>query len=94
MLILRWMKARNRDLFPATTSTAAVLPLAVTLPALTAMLGGRLGAFATIALIVGSLVLIAGTAALAAREARDRAERARRDAAVLDALEPLAGLRR
>ncbi|MFE9933372.1 hypothetical protein [Streptomyces sp. NPDC005533] len=94
MLILRWARVRHRNRFPATTSMAAVLPLAVTLPALTAMVGGRLGTFVTIALIVGSLVLIAGTAALTARAARDSAEQARRDEAVLDALEPLAGLHR
>ncbi|MFD9367100.1 hypothetical protein ACFWA6_05235 [Streptomyces sp. NPDC060020] len=94
MLIMKSTRARHRNLFPTTTSMAAVLPLAVTLPALTAMFGGRLGTFATLALTLGSLVLIAGTAALAARAARDCAEQARRDEAVLDALEPLAGLRR
>ncbi|MEV7443988.1 hypothetical protein AB0O22_23165 [Streptomyces sp. NPDC091204] len=95
MLIMKSTRARHRNLFPTTTSMAAVLPLAVTLPALTAMFGGRLGTLAlTLALTLGSLVLIAGTAALAARAARDCAEQARRDEAVLDALEPLAGLRR
>ncbi|MFF4433927.1 hypothetical protein ACFYZ4_32840 [Streptomyces sp. NPDC001513] len=93
MLILK-SKDRHRDLFPADTSMAAVLPLTVSLPALTVMFGGRLGTFATLALVVGSLVLIAGTAALTARAARDSAEQARRDEAVLDALDPLAGLRR
>ncbi|MFD4864758.1 hypothetical protein [Streptomyces sp. NPDC058412] len=93
MLILK-SKDRHRDLFPVDTSVAAVLPLTVSLPALTVMFGGRLGTFATLALVVGSLVLIAGTAALTARAARDSAEQARRDEAVLDALDPLAGLRR
>ncbi|MEU9162696.1 hypothetical protein AB0D29_20785 [Streptomyces sp. NPDC048424] len=88
------VKARRRDCSPATPNMAAVLPLAVSLPAVTVMFGGRLGTFATIALVVASLVCIAGTAALTARAARDCAEQARRDEAVLDALEPLAGLRR
>ncbi|MFB7260854.1 hypothetical protein ACFCXH_01645 [Streptomyces nojiriensis] len=94
MLILN-SETRHRDLFPATGSMAAVLPLAVSLPAVTVMFGGRFATFATIALIVVGLALIACTAGLAARAAaRDSAERARRDEAVLDALEPLAGLRR
>ncbi|MEW2136533.1 hypothetical protein AB0892_07985 [Streptomyces sp. NPDC005409] len=59
------------------------------------MFGGRLGTLATVVLIVGSLVCIAWTGALAARAAaHDSAEQARRDEAVLDALEPLVGLRR
>ncbi|MFB6560385.1 hypothetical protein ACFCYH_16115 [Streptomyces sp. NPDC056400] len=94
MLILK-LKDRHRDLFPATSSMAAVLPLAVSLPAITVVFGGRLGTAVTVALIVAGLVLIACTAGLAARAAaRDSAERARHDEAVLDALEPLAGLRR
>lgn len=87
-------KARQRDLFPATPSMAAALPLAVSLPALTGVFGDRFGTSATIALIVVGLALIACTAGLAARAARGAAERAARDAAVLDALEPLEGLRR
>ncbi|MFD3468081.1 hypothetical protein ACFWWM_17250 [Streptomyces sp. NPDC058682] len=94
MLILK-LKDRHRHLFPATSSMAAVLPLAVSLPAITVVFGGRLGTAVTVALIVAGLALIACTAGLAARAAaRDSAERARHDEAVLDALEPLAGLRR
>ncbi|MEU2394940.1 hypothetical protein [Streptomyces sp. NPDC007369] len=89
------VKARHRDPFPTTASMAAVLPLAVSLPALTVMFGDRFGTFVAVAVIVGGLVLVACTAGLAARAAaRDSAEQARRDEAVLDALEPLAGLRR
>ncbi|MFE9633147.1 hypothetical protein [Streptomyces sp. NPDC006463] len=96
MLILH-SKTRHRDLFPATASMAAVLPLAVSLPAVTVMFGDRFGSFVTVALIVVGLALIACTAGLAARAAARNdaaAERMRRDEAVLDALEPLAGLRR
>ncbi|MFJ5636534.1 hypothetical protein ACIQF5_28350 [Streptomyces goshikiensis] len=89
------LKARHRDdPLPADASLAAVLPLAVGLPAVTVMFGGRIGTLATVALIVVSLALIACTAALAARAARGSAAQALRDEAVLDALEPLAGLRR
>ncbi|GHG62641.1 hypothetical protein [Streptomyces griseocarneus] len=74
---------------------AAALPLAVSLPAVTVMFGDRFGTSATVALIVVGLALIACTAGLAARAAaRDSAGQARRDEAVLDALEPLAGLSR
>ncbi|MFF4580120.1 hypothetical protein [Streptomyces sp. NPDC001389] len=96
MLILK-AGSRRRELFPATTSTAAVLPLAMSLAALSVLFGDRLGTLATIALIAAGLVLIActaGPAARSARSARESAERARRDEAVLDALEPLAGLNR
>ncbi|MFH7595605.1 hypothetical protein WDV06_10955 [Streptomyces racemochromogenes] len=80
---------------PARASMAATVPLAMSLPALAVMFGGRFGSWASGALVVAGLVLIAGMAALAARTAdHDAAERARRDAAVLDALEPLAGLSR
>ncbi|MFJ6785059.1 hypothetical protein [Streptomyces yangpuensis] len=92
MLILR-SKAPRRDPFPATASMAAALPLGVALPAVSVMFGDRLGTAATLVLIVMGLALIACTAGLAGRSAA-RAERARRDEAVLDALEPLAGLRR
>ncbi|MER5566101.1 hypothetical protein ABT083_07775 [Streptomyces goshikiensis] len=89
------LKARHRDApLPADASLAAVLPLAVSLPAVTVIFGGRFGTLATVALIVVSLALIACTAALAARAARGSAAQALRDEAVLDALEPLAGLRR
>ncbi|MEU4355622.1 hypothetical protein [Streptomyces virginiae] len=91
MLILR--SKGHRDPFPATPSMAAALPLGVALPALSVMFGDRLGTPATLALILVGLVIIACTAGLAARAAADL-ERARRDEAVLDALEPLAGLRR
>ncbi|MFG2341534.1 hypothetical protein [Streptomyces yangpuensis] len=91
MLILR-SKDRG-DVFPAAPSMAAALPLGMVLPALAVVFGDRLGTPATVALILLGLVLIACTAALAARDAA-RAERARRDEAVLDALEPLAGLGR
>ena len=97
MLILS-SKGRHRDLLPATPSMAAILPLAVSLPALSVVFGDRLGTPVTLALIVVGLALIACTAALAARAAaRDSAGsagQARRDEAVLDALEPPAGLRR
>ncbi|WP_190064208.1 hypothetical protein [Streptomyces griseocarneus] len=94
MLILN-SRSRHRDLFPATSSMAAALPLAVSLPAVTVMFGDRFGTSATVALIVVGLALIACTAGLAARAAaRDSAGQARRDEAVLDALEPLAGLSR
>ncbi|MFD7626362.1 hypothetical protein ACFV7Q_09985 [Streptomyces sp. NPDC059851] len=94
MLILN-VKARHRDLFPTTTSMAAALPLAVGLPAMTVMFGNRLGTSATVALIIAGLALIACTAGLAARAAaRNSAEQARRDEAILDALEPLVALRR
>lgn len=96
MMILK-SGSRHRDLFPTTTSMAGVLPLAVSLPAVTVMFGDRLGTFATIAFIVLSLAAIACTAGLAARAAaRDSAsaEQARRDEAVLETLEPLAGLHR
>ncbi|MCX4630133.1 MULTISPECIES: hypothetical protein [unclassified Streptomyces] len=83
-------KARHRVAFPTTTSMAAVLPLAVSLPAVTVMFGDGLGTSATVALIVAGLALIACTAGLTARNA----EQVRRDEEVLDALEPLAGLRR
>ncbi|MFE9792876.1 hypothetical protein ACFYRL_14230 [Streptomyces goshikiensis] len=88
------LKARYRDPLPADASLAAVLPLAVSLPAVTVMFGSRFGTLATVALILGSLALIACTAALAARAARGSGGQALRDEAVLDALEPLAGLRR
>lgn len=84
---------RHRDLFPATTSMAAVLPLAVGLPAMTVLFGDGHGTFATVALIVVGLALIACTAGLAARAAARDTEQARRDEAILDALEPLAGVR-
>ncbi|MFE1896139.1 hypothetical protein [Streptomyces yangpuensis] len=92
MLILR-SKAPHRDPFPTTASMAAALPLGVALPAVSVMFGDRFAAAATLVLIVVGLALIACTGALAARSAA-RAERTRRDEAVLDALEPLAGLRR
>ncbi|WP_331738153.1 hypothetical protein [Streptomyces sp. NBC_01276] len=93
MLILN-SKVRRRVAFPATASMAGVLPLAVVLPAVAVMFGDRFGPYATVALIVAGLALIACTAGLAARAAaRDSADRARRDEEVLDALEPLAGVR-
>ncbi|MEU5050829.1 hypothetical protein [Streptomyces sp. NPDC021096] len=93
MLILS-SKVRHRDLFPTTASMAAALPLGVSLPAATVLFGDGLGTFATVALIVVGLALIACTAGLAARAAARDAEQARRDEAILDALEPLAGVRR
>ncbi|MFD8979847.1 hypothetical protein [Streptomyces sp. NPDC059564] len=69
---------------------AVVLPLGVSLPAVTVMFGDRFGTSATVALVVAGLAAIACTAGLAAREA----ERVRRDEEVLDALEPLAGAHR
>ncbi|MBB5119546.1 hypothetical protein AF335_28445 [Streptomyces eurocidicus] len=83
-------KDRHRDLFPATAPMTAALPLAISLPAVSVMFGNRFGTTATVVLTVLGLALIACTAGPAARSA----ERARRDEAVLDALEPLAGLRR
>ncbi|MFJ9646358.1 hypothetical protein [Streptomyces sp. NPDC101206] len=94
MLILH-ARDRHPAPSPATASTAAALPLAVALPAVSVMFGDRFGTSATAALIAAGLALIACTAGLAARAAaRDSAERARREEAVLDALEPLAGARR
>ncbi|KJY47179.1 hypothetical protein VR46_05010 [Streptomyces sp. NRRL S-444] len=87
-------KARHRIAFPATPSMAAALPLAVSLPALSVVFGDGFGTAATVALVVAGLALIACTAGLAARAAGADAERMRRDEEVLDALEPLAGLRR
>ncbi|MFE0579162.1 hypothetical protein [Streptomyces sp. NPDC058874] len=93
MLIPR-PKAPRQDPFPATALMAAVLPLVVSLPAATTMLGARFAAATDVVLMTAGLALIACTGALAARSAAARAERARRDEAVLDALEPLAGPRR
>ncbi|MCX5147995.1 hypothetical protein OHB36_14645 [Streptomyces sp. NBC_00320] len=87
-------KARHRVAFPTAAPMAAALPLAVSLPAMAVVFGDRLGTAATVALIVLGLVLIACTAGLAARTAARDAEQMRRDEEVLDALEPLAGLRR
>ncbi|MGW6571835.1 hypothetical protein ACWGAN_06620 [Streptomyces sp. NPDC054945] len=90
----------TRDAARATTSAttrAALLPLAVSLPAVTAMFHDRFGVAASIALVALSLVLVAAAGALVARTAARTdavAARARRDAKVLDALEPLAGARR
>ncbi|WP_030773838.1 MULTISPECIES: hypothetical protein [unclassified Streptomyces] len=79
------------------TTTAALLPLAVSLPAVTAMFHDRFGVAASVTLVVLSLVLVAAAGALVARTAARTgaaAARARRDADVLDALEPLTGARR
>ncbi|WP_030728309.1 hypothetical protein [Streptomyces sp. NRRL S-237] len=81
----------------AAPTTAALLPLAVMLPAVTVMFHDRFGVAASVALVVVSLVLVAAGGALVARttaRAEAAAIRARRDAEVLDALEPLAGARR
>ncbi|MER7465226.1 hypothetical protein [Streptomyces sp. NPDC097981] len=83
-------RARHRVVFPTTPSMAAAVPLAVSLPAVAVMFGDRFGAATTAALVVAGLALIACTAGLAAR----KAEQVRRDEEALDALEPLAGLRR
>ncbi|MFD3698813.1 hypothetical protein ACFWUZ_22135 [Streptomyces sp. NPDC058646] len=72
-------------------SLVALLPLTAILPALLAMSADRLSTPVRAVLVVAELALIAATGALAARTAADRA---RRDAEVLDALEPLAGARR
>ncbi|MFF2041079.1 hypothetical protein ACFVVX_11665 [Kitasatospora sp. NPDC058170] len=73
---------------PAVTPLTAVLPLAVGLPALTAVFADRLGTPATAALAAVDLALIAAVGALAAR-ADAEAKRARRDEDALDALLPL-----
>ncbi|MFE2877148.1 hypothetical protein ACFXG6_22470 [Streptomyces roseus] len=88
------MKSRHQFALPAAPSTAAALPLAIGLPAMTAVFGDRLGTAATVVLIAVGLALIACTAGLAARAAAVEAERMRRDEELLDALEPLAGPRR
>ncbi|MEU8842886.1 hypothetical protein AB0D97_27745 [Streptomyces roseus] len=88
------MKSRHQVARPPTPSMAAALPLAISLPAMAAVFGDRLGTAATVVLIAVGLVLIARTAGLAARTAAVEAERMRRDEELLDALEPLAGLRR
>ncbi|MER7827711.1 hypothetical protein ABTX85_34720 [Streptomyces sp. NPDC096097] len=96
----RSTRATTGDATKATTSattTAAVVPLAVSLPAVTAVFHDRFGVTASIALVALSLVLVAAAGALVARTAARTdavAARARRDAEVLDALEPLAGARR
>lgn len=80
-----------------TAPTAALLPLAVMLPAVTVMFHDRFGVAASAALVVVSLVLVAAGGALLARttaQADAAAVRARHDADVLDRLEPLAGARR
>ncbi|MFG2988243.1 hypothetical protein ACGFZK_02850 [Streptomyces sp. NPDC048257] len=81
---------------PTTSATtAALLPLAATVPALTAVFHDRFGVAASVALVVVSLALVAAAGALVARAAAQAgAARARRDTEVLDALEPLAGARR
>jgi hypothetical protein len=94
MLILR-LKARQHHPAPAAPATAAVLPFAVSLPALAVVFGDRLGTAAAVALVVAGLLFAAWTAGLAARSAaRTTAEQARRDREVLDSLDPLAGLGR
>ncbi|MFK0049424.1 hypothetical protein ACIQU4_36085 [Streptomyces sp. NPDC090741] len=93
MSILK-LKARQRVPFPATTSMAFALPLAVSLPATAVVFGDRFANSATAALTCAGLALIACTAGLSARAAACDAEQVRRDEEVLDALEPLAGLRR
>ncbi|WP_405791649.1 hypothetical protein OG753_36325 [Streptomyces sp. NBC_00029] len=77
-------------------ATAALPPLAVALPAVAVMFHDRFGVAVSVALVVVSLVLVAAAGAMVARAAAAQADavRARRDADVLDALEPLAGARR
>ncbi|MFG2873755.1 hypothetical protein ACGFYU_01805 [Streptomyces sp. NPDC048337] len=72
-------------------SASSLLPVIAGLPAITAMFADRLSTTGWAVLVVTELVLIAATGALAARTAADRA---RRDAEVLDMPEPLSGARR
>ncbi|MFC9295125.1 hypothetical protein ACFTWH_18735 [Streptomyces sp. NPDC057011] len=100
MPILKPKASHETAATPATHSFTALLPVIAILPALTAMFADRLSTAAWVVLMVTELALIATTGALAARAAartaadRTAADRARRDAEVLDALEPLSGARR
>ncbi|MBW5482243.1 hypothetical protein [Streptomyces bambusae] len=79
----------------ASDFSVALLPLVAVLPALATMFADRLSTAGWAALIAVELMSIATVSAWAARGvARAAAERARRDAEVLDMLEPLAGTRR
>ncbi|MFG2296419.1 hypothetical protein [Streptomyces sp. NPDC048603] len=96
MSILNSKKTPHEGASSTTDSFTALLPVAAILPALTAMFADRLGTAAWAVLMVAELALIAAIGAHAARTAAasKAADRARRDAEVLDALEPLAGARR
>ncbi|OKK15695.1 hypothetical protein AMK16_27900 [Streptomyces sp. CB00455] len=87
-------KTSPEDASPADHSYVALIPLTAILPALTALWADRLGTAAWAALVAVELGLIATTAALATRAAARTADRARRDADVLGALEPVPGVRR
>ncbi|MET9963513.1 hypothetical protein ABZ128_31325 [Streptomyces sp. NPDC006326] len=80
----------SRENASSDNSCTALIPLTAGLPALTALFADRLGTAAWVTLVVVELALIAAMAALATRGAA----RARRDEEVLDALEPLSGVRR
>ncbi|WP_329391626.1 hypothetical protein OG625_40420 (plasmid) [Streptomyces sp. NBC_01351] len=95
MPILNPKAVSHKDTVPPTDSFIALLPLTAVLPALATLFADRFSTAGWVVLIVVELALIATTSALAARAAaRTDADRARRDAAVLDALEPLHGARK
>ncbi|MFG2976989.1 hypothetical protein ACGFYY_28880 [Streptomyces sp. NPDC048331] len=99
MSILKLTAPSEEDVPRSTTAPnmAGLLPITVILPAVTTVFHDRLGAAASVALVVASLVLVAAAGALVARSAARvdvAAVRARRAADVLDAPEPLAGARR
>ncbi|MFJ8214537.1 hypothetical protein [Streptomyces sp. NPDC096033] len=58
------------------------------------LFGARLGGVVSVVLVVAGLGVLAWAGTVVARARCEAGERARRDEAVLDALEPLAGLRR
>lgn len=88
-------KAPHEGATSAADSLVALLPLTAILPAVAAMFADRFSTTGWVALVVVELSLIATTGALAARAAaRTAADRARRDAEVLDMLEPLTDARR
>ncbi|KJY37954.1 hypothetical protein VR44_04595 [Streptomyces katrae] len=72
-------------------SLAAVMPVPVMLFVVAFLFGDRLGGVVSVVLVVAGLGVLAWAGAVTRAKA---GERARRDEAVLDALEPLAGLRR
>ncbi|MDX3539765.1 hypothetical protein PV721_36685 [Streptomyces sp. MB09-01] len=97
--------ASHEDASSAADSLALLLPCTALLPALASMFADRFSTTGWVVVVTVELALIATTSALAARAAARSAAtrsaatdtaavRARRDAAVLDLLEPLAGERR
>lgn len=88
-------EASQTDVSSPAHPSIALLPLTAVLAALTTVFADRFTTTGRVALVVLALGLIAATGAAVARAtARTAADRARRDADVLDAPEPLAGARR